>query len=632
MKLCNFLRSFFFDKDSYTNSSISGGKTKIILVLVTQNDQLMKFLFFNIAIFFIVTTTIAQSNVPTSDFEFKYKKMQSLVYKDQVLALKMLDTLEQISLQEADTTNLIKVLISQANLLKLNNGLESADIIRDRIEGIYTQRPADELYHFFKMNEAASAQKRGEYKKAIEVYTSLDSKLDTTWKDIYVMKLRGIINSAAAYRKLLQYDKAIYGLNHAIEIESKYRHKANDSTDIVKMNYTINNGLGLIFNRTEENDDALYWYAKAKKDLKKDDSRRYVVLSNELIIHLRKENYEIAEDIINEMFDNYGQLNKYTKRILLQHTIEYKLLTDNLDEAEKYLSELRLLCEDYKYEECEIIICAFETELSYKQKSYKAAIRSGENCIALMSSDRIIKRNKVLSLILKSYLSDNDSIMMEAFVDYDTLKTLIYNINLESGIQDWKVKYETELKESQIRQLEDEAKISALNLKLNKWALLFCSIGLIMSGLIIFFYRKALKSEKETNRLLDVQKQELATINQSLNNQINEWPLLRERFLTLPGKENRKIKLKDILYISADGNMVIFHTKDKKYRSWLRLKDVLSELPKDHFAQTHRSHIINIHEAKFENSQYLIMSNGDKVGLTRTYKSSIEQLFRRYDL
>lgn len=87
--------------------------------------------------------------------------MSSSVSKDKDLALRMLDTLEQMSLEENDTSHLVKVLISQKNLQYAKREIEAADKIGARIEDIYTHRPVDGLYHFFKMNEATRSQRRG---------------------------------------------------------------------------------------------------------------------------------------------------------------------------------------------------------------------------------------------------------------------------------------------------------------------------------------------------------------------------------------------------------------------------------------------------------------------------------------
>ena len=145
----------------------------------------------------------------------------------------------------------------------------------------------------------------------------------------------------------------------------------------------------------------------------------------------------------------------------------------------------------------------------------------------------------------------------------------------------------------------------------------------------MFLYRKSLKQEQETNRFLSDQRSTLQEQNKTLLEQLGDWDTVEKEFFIIPGRENRKIKLGNIIYVASDGNEVVFHTPHKKYRAWLRIKDLSEDLPERHFVRCHRSYIINIHHASFENNQYLLMSNGDKVSMTKTYKERVENLMNK---
>ncbi|MEL6810293.1 MAG: LytTR family DNA-binding domain-containing protein [Bacteroidota bacterium] len=81
----------------------------------------------------------------------------------------------------------------------------------------------------------------------------------------------------------------------------------------------------------------------------------------------------------------------------------------------------------------------------------------------------------------------------------------------------------------------------------------------------------------------------------------------------------------DILYISANGEYVDYHTSEKKYTVFKRLKTVEKELFSHGFKRCHRSYIINVRHVK-ELSKNMILIVGDlQIPISKTYREQIEE-------
>jgi len=61
------------------------------------------------------------------------------------------------------------------------------------------------------------------------------------------------------------------------------------------------------------------------------------------------------------------------------------------------------------------------------------------------------------------------------------------------------------------------------------------------------------------------------------------------------GNDIHRIDTKDILYIKGTGNYITFVTGKKEIMALIKMKDVLSQLPKNRFFRIHRSYIVAFH-------------------------------------
>jgi DNA-binding LytR/AlgR family response regulator len=79
-----------------------------------------------------------------------------------------------------------------------------------------------------------------------------------------------------------------------------------------------------------------------------------------------------------------------------------------------------------------------------------------------------------------------------------------------------------------------------------------------------------------------------------------------------------KLQFDDIEFIESDGNYLIFHTLDKKYKSRSTIKQILEVLPSTQFAQTHRAFVVN--KSKIEKySTKSIVINQQMIPISKKY-------------
>lgn len=87
-----------------------------------------------------------------------------------------------------------------------------------------------------------------------------------------------------------------------------------------------------------------------------------------------------------------------------------------------------------------------------------------------------------------------------------------------------------------------------------------------------------------------------------------------------------------ILYVEALGHMVSIKTTDQigKYTVRKPFHEIHNLLPPKFFARCHRSYIVNLHHARRFTRQELILSNGDRIPVGRTFQAECRRLFLEY--
>lgn len=87
------------------------------------------------------------------------------------------------------------------------------------------------------------------------------------------------------------------------------------------------------------------------------------------------------------------------------------------------------------------------------------------------------------------------------------------------------------------------------------------------------------------------------------------------------GKKHHVANTDDIMYLSKDGNYIVYHLLNKKIMARQSITEALSVLP-SHFIQTHKSYIINMKKVDFfDKDDVSIMSNLIPIGAS--FKTSL---------
>lgn len=94
------------------------------------------------------------------------------------------------------------------------------------------------------------------------------------------------------------------------------------------------------------------------------------------------------------------------------------------------------------------------------------------------------------------------------------------------------------------------------------------------------------------------------------------------------GSHYRKVNFGDILWLEADSNYTVIHTRDEKFTYSSVLKNFEEKLPQDDFVRVHRSYIVNLSNITgFEGNMLLIGEKQIPVN-----KSCRNLVFKRFNI
>lgn len=85
-----------------------------------------------------------------------------------------------------------------------------------------------------------------------------------------------------------------------------------------------------------------------------------------------------------------------------------------------------------------------------------------------------------------------------------------------------------------------------------------------------------------------------------------------------------KICFNDLKWITARGNYLELHCKEKKHLIRSTLKDLMDRLPNEHFMQVHRSHLVNVQYIELVDYDFVTVHN-KKIPIGRSYLESIQK-------
>ncbi len=84
-----------------------------------------------------------------------------------------------------------------------------------------------------------------------------------------------------------------------------------------------------------------------------------------------------------------------------------------------------------------------------------------------------------------------------------------------------------------------------------------------------------------------------------------------------------RYKLIDILYFEIFNRQILLHTTERNVEYYGNLSDIYEELKEFNFIKPGKSYVVNLEHIKNIDKNFLIMSNGDKILIGRTYKKDV---------
>ena len=91
-----------------------------------------------------------------------------------------------------------------------------------------------------------------------------------------------------------------------------------------------------------------------------------------------------------------------------------------------------------------------------------------------------------------------------------------------------------------------------------------------------------------------------------------------------------RIAYKNIYYIYKDRKNVVFVTEQGNSQCRITLQEVYAELPKEEFIYVDRAYVVSIRRIDKFQKQELLLTNGDKIPVSRPHMASVKEEIARY--
>ena len=415
---------------------------------------------------------------------------------------------------------------------------------------------------------------KGKFKEAILEFKKSIVLMDSLGQ--HNNKYSDFMNIGSAYRYARKFDDASKYYNKAIEIAERLGKKGRF--------IVINNNLGAMAYEQEKYDEATSYLMKSLeyKEYNKNPRRLVTTYDNLGLVHYEINQYKKAVEyfkealVISEKTEYAAGIADSKKNIAKCYTAEKK----NIDEGILYLKDAieiyknindnMFLIEAYSnlgdtYE----IANDFSNAINFHKKAVALAEEVGMEDKVLGSrislSRTLVKQGKLtnaekeLQHILKDIANEN-LLERQLVIAYETKAELsrlkkdyknafLYQkkfSDLENSIQqnervkdinEIETKYQTEKKEKENLQLKaDNVEQELLTQKANtrNWFLLFCSLGLGISG---FFIYRRYKAETKAKEIISKQKETIENLQKELHHRIKNNLSIIDTFIEVAKEE-----------------------------------------------------------------------------------------------
>ncbi|MBE7510435.1 MAG: response regulator transcription factor [Bacteroidia bacterium] len=104
--------------------------------------------------------------------------------------------------------------------------------------------------------------------------------------------------------------------------------------------------------------------------------------------------------------------------------------------------------------------------------------------------------------------------------------------------------------------------------------------------------------------------------------------LQEDYFFVSTGTQKKRLLYKDILYIQAEGNYVMYHTLTDRTMVRASISETVELLPRNKFVQIHRSTIVSLHSIDKVEDNHVHIQN-EKHQISSTYRDAFLMLINR---
>lgn len=97
-------------------------------------------------------------------------------------------------------------------------------------------------------------------------------------------------------------------------------------------------------------------------------------------------------------------------------------------------------------------------------------------------------------------------------------------------------------------------------------------------------------------------------------------------FVVSMGKDRTLLKNSDVLYVENEKRKVIYHTVNGDYAEYIKMDDALDKL-RYGFIRCHKSFAVNFRNIKTIDKNYVVLSDGTEIQISRQYSESAQSDF-----
>jgi tetratricopeptide (TPR) repeat protein len=419
-------------------------------------------------------------------------------------------------------------------------------------------------------------------------------------------------------RNLNDNAKATQLVERSLKIYKKLNHKQGIAKALIS--------LGVSYRRVYNLDEAQAYYqeglklAKEIKDtlliskvlLSMSNIHLFRQKSDEALEHLKESEYmaktQGAERDLAAIYVNMANAYSINK--------DYKTAFDYINKTIQIGESLE---NDY------LLANAYQTitQLYFKQKKYDDIITNASKQLyhAKKISDYKLM-GSAYYFFTEAYKGKKNADSLLKYIELNrTTNSILDNVKSTQALN--KIKIDQEIAKDSLRNVEKLNKKEIAYRKEKTNLTLFW--GVVLIGImipLIIIYRK--------NKQTKLEVLELQALVDDFNNSTNDEPVSK------PGnsiilKNNVILNINDIIFLKSDGHYIDYNlvNKDKPEVERNSLTNALEELPQHVFARIHRSYIVNIEHIKIINSTQLMLTTGEWIPLSRTYKPALKELLNK---